>query len=260
MNIQKYLTLPFADKKALLHDIAKKYPRFTVYYVNYDIYLKDEKTDILFSYIPEGEYIRGLSQQEQCNVEKISMVPPLDYEEMRPTQKIEVSPFLISCCPITNGIVSKVFSDMTGNASSPAYCTKEQVDSVCEAFKMRLPTETEWEYAVRAGENTLFPFGNELPDEEKLEKFMHLDFSKIENEPANPLGLYGLFTGEWCSSHYSKTYNSPPSSKDYVIRGGAAQFWPWQDEEWVWCMSAMRMPSSDLIDGLCAFRLVLDIE
>jgi len=44
-----------------------------------------------------------------------------------------------------------------------------------------------------------------------------------------------------------------------VVRGGGSQFWPWQDEEWIWCASAMRMPSSGLFDGRCGFRLAHDL-
>ena len=49
---------------------------------------------------------------------------------------------------------------------------------------------------------------------------------------------FGIYTGDWCSDYY-KTSDCELEDKEYVIRGGGAYFWPWQADEWIWCMSAM---------------------
>lgn len=66
---------------------------------------------------------------------------------------------------------------------------------------------------------------------------------------------------EWCNDKFKWGYNENDvvDYESYTIRGGGSFFWPWKDNEWVWCMSAMRMPSRDLYDGTCGFRLVYDI-
>jgi hypothetical protein len=75
---------------------------------------------------------------------------------------------------------------------------------------------------------------------------------------ANGFGLRSLFFGEWCRDRWRPSHepSSPENLDEWVVRGGAARFWPWQDEEWVGAMSAMRMPSSRTGGAPCAFRVV----
>src|SRR6185503_13111701 len=99
-----------------------------------------------------------------------------------------------------------------------------------------------------------------LPDRE-LARWLCNDFSKPSRVQPNPFGLRGIFTGEWCADEYQASL--APTSRSvkgsYVVRSGGAVFWPWQDEEWVWCMSAMRMASKYLINGTSGLRLVHDL-
>lgn len=251
MSITNFNDLLIIEKEKIISDIADNYSRFSIKRINNYPYLYDNITDICFSYIPSGEYIRGFSVEEQRIAESICSPIPANLHEMRPALQVTVSEFLVSCCPVleTNDI----------GQAFPLYCNFEECSELCCSNGMRLPTESEWEYFARAGQQTLFPFGNELPDDDKLDIYMRLDFSDLSKHLANTYGLYGLFTGEWCSDNFTESYDTVVESSYHVIRGGAANFWPWQDEEWVWCMSAMRMPSSDLIDGKCAFRMVFDL-
>lgn len=65
---------------------------------------------------------------------------------------------------------------------------------------MRLPTEIEWEYFVRAGSDDLFSFGKQLPNDAELEKWLSFDFSDLSCVNCNNFGLYGIYTGDWCMS------------------------------------------------------------
>jgi formylglycine-generating enzyme required for sulfatase activity len=121
-----------------------------------------------------------------------------------------------------------------------------------QRYGMTLPTESQWEYACRAGSATLFTFGDRLPDEPELAEWLTFDFSAGSGR-ANAFGLYGLFVGEWCTDFFDAQEGVR------VVRGGGAYFWPWQDQEWVWCMSAMRIPATDLPEGECGFRLVRNL-
>jgi formylglycine-generating enzyme required for sulfatase activity len=182
---------------------------------------------------------------------------------MRPVIEVELSPLLVLEGPITNHLAHWVAGLKFSNQEwCPAWLTKEDADRAAESLGCRIPTECQWEAGCRAGTATLFPFGDALPPEGELERWMRWDLSNPMELPANPLGLVGLFFGEWCSDLFRPDY-SPGSQVErgsHVIRGGGAFFWPWQDDEWVWCMSAVRMPSSALpADGRCAARLVFEL-
>jgi len=219
-------------------------------------------TGVEFKYISGGEFQMGLSQIEEQAARELCDPPPMNIEELRPAHTVTVNPFMISCVPVLNNLASRFLDleDELGD-SYPAYLTRSQALILLSNLGFRLPYEKEWEYACRANTKTLFVFGNELPEDEQLDKWLSSDFSDLTNLQPNPFGLYGLFTGEWCHDKYRLDYtpNSPVEEESFVIRGGGALFWPWQDEEWVWCVSANRMPSKDLIGGRCGLRLVFDI-
>src|SRR5262249_15927562 len=125
----------------------------------------------------------------------------------------------------------------------------------------RLPREAEWEYACRATTNTLFVWGNKLLPDKELETWITSEFSEgwERKLSCNRFGLYGLFDGEWCEDQFRETYDpsEAPRKGEFAVRGGGSLFWPWQNEEWLWCMSPMRISSSGLFEDRCAgFRLV----
>ncbi len=224
------------------------------------------KTGLNFKLIFGGDYQIGLSEEEENAARKICDPIPANLDEMRPMRIVEVNTFLISALPILNEFTSK-HSELTLEQSElpsfPSFLTKENADKLASKFDLRLPDEKEWEYACRGTTQSLFAFGNEIPNDEELEKWLSWDFSNPTFLNANSFGLYGIYIGEWCRDRYRVSHHEDASCLDadsFVIKGGGALFWPWQDEEWVWCVSAMRMPSKNLLDGTCGFRFVYEIH
>ncbi len=97
-----------------------------------------------------------------------------------------------------------------------------------------LPTETQWEYACRAGTTTPFWFGNKLTKEHA--NIGGEGLSEVKAYPPNSWGLYQMHgdVEEWCEDRYAdySTNNQvdplgPPNSPELrrrVLRGGPESF------------------------------------
>ena len=228
---------------------------------------KDLNTGIVFIYIPRGEYTMGFSEEEYIQIQKLTETPNISIEEMRPVRKVQLRPFLLSITPVLNChilnynyLLGKSIK-VDGDDYSPFFCDYALAESIATNLSSKIPNEEEWEYACRGGKHSLFCFGNTLPTESELEKWLSWDLSSLTDLNCNDFGLYGLYFGEWCSNDFTVNLelNSDTVSGSKAVRGGGALFFPWQDEEWVYCLSAFRMPSKDLLGDQAAFRLKMEI-
>jgi formylglycine-generating enzyme required for sulfatase activity len=101
----------------------------------------------------------------------------------------------------------------------------------------RLPTESEWEYAARAGTGTRYWWGEKMQSGKANCQGCGGEWSNdapanVDAFPPNPLGIYGMNGGvwEWVEDCWHKTYDGAPTDgsawtgydcRDNVIRGGA---------------------------------------
>jgi formylglycine-generating enzyme required for sulfatase activity len=225
---------------------------------------RHRKTGIPFQYISGGEFFMGFSQEEERAALAMTDNLAANVEEMRPVKRAQVAPCLVASLPVLNFQV-RPFGAAVHAAEQydyyPAYFNRPQAANFASSLGCRLISEMEWEYCCRAGTKTLFVFGDALPVDHELERWLTCDFSQPERVEKNGFGLSGMFTPQWCADHYRLGYSDDAAlvPGEHVIRGGGAYFWPWQDEEWVWCMSAMRAPSSVLINGEACLRLAFDL-
>jgi len=132
----------------------------------------------------------------------------------------------------------------------------------------RLPSESEWEYACRAGTETRFYWG----DDEDIDDYaVHYDnnprgSANVGTKRPNAWGLYDMSGNiqEWCEDWYHSDYtNAPtdglawvsPSGSNRVLRGGSWSLYAYC------CRSASRsgvVPSGR--NDCVGFRLAMDAE
>jgi hypothetical protein len=231
--------------------LNSNYPRLIINLHGIEIFFR-----VIFSHIAGF----GLSVTCQEKAEAIDSPLQANIEEMKPYTTRQLKSFAVAELPISEMDVKKIIPAYQNSRNYPAYLYRDQIEQCCQYLGARLPTEKEWEAFVRCGVDRVFPFGDTIPSEENLGLWMEFDYCEkmavLEN------GIKGIFFGEWCHDefHVNHEIGSQTVRNAYVIKGGGAYFWPWQDEEWVWCMCAMRMPSTDLDEGLAVGRIVIGLD
>lgn len=107
-----------------------------------------------------------------------------------------------------------------------------------EANGYRLPTEAEWEYACRAGSETMYFFGDgpsKLSDYGWVDENSNGKPHPVGQKKPNPWGLYDMCGNvwEWCNDFYQVDYyqqspeenpRGPKEGETKVVRGGAWKF------------------------------------
>ena len=96
-------------------------------------------------------------------------------------------------------------------------------------YRFSLPTESQWEYACRAGTTTKYHFGDTLTSNQANFNSNLKKTSEVGSYPANTWGLFDMHGNvwEWCSDWYG-TYPSDAvtdpkgasSGSNRVLRGG----------------------------------------
>jgi formylglycine-generating enzyme required for sulfatase activity len=162
--------------------------------------------------IPAGEFWMGSPGDEEGR-----------FDDEGPQHRVTVPAFAMGRYPVTQAQYQAVMGKNPSNfTENGANCPVEQVswhDAVAFCQKLsqqtgreyRLPSESEWEYACRAGTATPFHFGETItPDLANYEKY---ETTPVGRSPANAFGLHDMHGNvwEWCEDHYHDSYEGAPS-------------------------------------------------
>jgi formylglycine-generating enzyme required for sulfatase activity len=212
------------------------------------LHVIDDDFGIRWAVVPPGDFTLGMSESEWKAACRLSKEPNLSLDQMRPTKRVRVGPLLVTVDPLSVAAANKLggvnVCSPDGGQVGVAVGDVTLAEMMAARLNGGLLREEEWEYVCRADSTTLFWFGNGLPQsEQRLENIV----GRGALHELNPFGLAELFWGEWTSSIWSDSHDGPSIAVNgRVVRGGAARFWPWQDDgEWASCASAFRMPECD---------------
>jgi len=166
---------------------------------------------------------------------------------------------------------SKMEFVAAGDDYPAVYVTWEKANSFCrvlsnrkgEKYKYRLPTEAEWEYACRAGEETAFGFGDDASALGGYAWFYdntydvnHVNAHPVGQKRPNPFGLYDMHGNvwEWCSDEWHENYKQDSVSDPncHVYRGGSMG----DLEHRLSCSYRIRPPEGDQAVSYTGFRVV----
>ena len=255
-----------------------------------------------FTLVPAGEFVMGSNEhfydEGPARIEKIDKPFYMGQFEVSNAQ------FAAFDKSHNSGYFDRHYKDHVNRgypANSPdqpvVRVTWREADAFCKWFgekfgvKASLPTESQWEWAARAGSGKDFWFGDassnygayENLSDWQTKKFAvngidpqpitnpndnlafiprddNVDDAWLVSAPVgsykpNPFGLYDMFgnVAEWTSGDYSKTLGGEPVSGKKVARGGS-----WRDRA-KWARATLRRGYFDWQKVFnVGFRLVLD--
>ena len=186
-----------------------------------------------FVLIPDGAFLMGSTDGAS---------------DERPVHQVTLSqPFYLGKYPVTQAqwelVMRENPSHFTGDPNRPVECVSwldvqtflQGMQARESGVTYRVPTEAEWEYAVRAGTTTHYSFGD---DAAQLGEHAWYDENSgntthpVGKKKPNPWGLYDMHGNvrEWVQDWYAKDYyqNSPTSDPEgpttgehRVLRGGS---------------------------------------
>jgi len=237
--------------------------------------------------IPAGSFLMGT---EEAEVIRLNKEYGTDwYKNEMPQHRVNLQEFYLGKYPVTQeqyqSIMGNNPSHFQDNLKNPVEnISWNNAQEFCQKLsdktgkKYRLPSETEWEYACRAGTTSSFYFGETISTDQanhdgiyifgKGKKWVYLQkTTPVGSFSANKFGLYDLHGNvwEWCEDVWHENYeNAPKDGSSWndnhsqnsrrVVRGGSWDYAP------KYCRSAYRSWNyADACDNGIGFRLAVSI-
>ena len=207
-------------------------------------------------YIPGGSFLMGSPKNE---AERKS--------DEGPQHKVNLQPFLMSRYPITQDQYQAIMghnpSYFKGGNRPVEQVSWHDATKFCQKLSSKtgkiytLPSESQWEYACRAGTTTPFYFGetitSELVNYDGDYPYANAPKGKYREEttdvgsfPPNAFGLYDMHGNvwEWCLDTWHNNYNGAPTDGSSWESAGNSNVRVLRSGSWYnlsrYCRSARR--------------------
>jgi len=256
--------------------------------------IKSEVTSQLKNLVKSSPPITGLPEMVAIPGGTFLMGSPdgEGHEDERPRHEVTIQPFSMSKYPITqfqwryiaNQTELKVDVDLKHD---PSYFVGDNLPvekvnwyeaiefchrlSKLTGMHYRLPSESEWEHACRAGTTTPFYFGK---DTTKLSKYAWYfgnpgdTTHPVGMKEPNQWGLYDMYgqVWEWCDDSWHDNYEGAPTDGSAWLEGKNKNRSPLRGGSWYsqpeYCRSATRndFVRREVRDADVGFRVVCDVQ
>lgn len=224
------------------------------------VFAAEQKTPLrfhlpVFCFAPFARALALPAGQRAAEAEFV-LLPPIDghatftmggtsWSHEQPYHQVTIAPFLVGRTTVTRGVFRWLGpfdpNDQAqgGPADDPRLPASVSWNALCHQTgflahtQLRLPTESEWEYACRGGSAGEYCFGD---DQRLLERYAWLGWSQPKQPVAQRLAnAYGLFdvhgnVKEWCQDRWHTSYKDAPTNGESwntgrsprrVLRGGS---------------------------------------
>lgn len=257
------------------------------------------QTGLELNLIPGGRYLQGTAEGSDFEVvanelrerhslieETEELICPDEIESEQPQHLSTIPPFLLSRCPVSQRMWDTFdFLDYRQFSQNSLPIEGVPRQSALDWLKathpdFRLPSESEWEYACRAGSNTHWSHGNSVKEHDSFAWHgfnaprSNFDLPALQKSGLKEPNHFGLFdmhgnVSEWCADYYLPSYEGTikneaprlehrnPKYPKGVVRGGSFLSPP-QDQRSAYRESVLFGVGVTNFDGV-GFRVAMSL-